>query len=69
MKMNVATKATMDEPDVTAEKILRAVETGRKEAYLGFPESLSARLNGVWPAFIDMGTHAQNHIARTFAKP
>lgn len=69
MKMNVATKTTMDEPEAIAAKILRAVETGRKEVYLGFPESLFARLNGIWPTLIDMGTRAQNRIARSFAAP
>lgn len=69
MKMNIATKSKMDEPEWTAEKIVQAVEAGRKESYLGFPESLFARLNGVWPALIDTGTRAQNRIARTFAKP
>jgi len=69
MKMNLATNTTMDEPDVTATKILHAIETGRKEAYLGFPESLFARLNGFWPSLIDTATRAQNRIARPIAKP
>jgi len=69
MKMNAATKSTMDEPDVIAEKILHAIETNRKEAYLGFPESLFARLNGIWPTLIDTATRAQNRVARPFAKP
>ena len=69
MKMNAATKSTMDDPDVVANKILHAIETGRKEAYLGFPESLFARLNGVWPSLIDTATRAQNRVARPFAKP
>ncbi len=68
MKMNAATKTTMDEPDVTAAKILQAIEMGRKEAYLVFPESLFARLNGIWPSLVDTGTRAQNRIARTFAE-
>ena len=69
MEMGAATKMEMDNPDVTAGKILQAIEKGRKEAYLGFPESVFARLNGIWPSLIDTGTRAQNRIARTFAKP
>lgn len=69
MKMNAATKSTMDDPDVVANKILQAIETGRKEAYLGFPESLFARVNGIWPSLIDIATRAQNRVARPFAKP
>jgi short-subunit dehydrogenase len=67
-KMNAATKTTMDEPDVIAAKILKAIETDRKEAYLGFPESLFARLNGIWPGLVDSATRAQNRVARTFAE-
>jgi short-subunit dehydrogenase len=68
MEMGAATKMTMDDPGMTAAKILQAIETGRKEAYLGFPESLFARLNGIWPSLIDSGTRAQNRIARSFAE-
>lgn len=69
MQANLATKTKMDEPADMAAKILRAIEAGRKEAYLGFPESLFARLNGIWPALIDMGTRQQNRVARNFANP
>jgi len=69
MKMNAATKSTMDEPDVIAKKILTTIEANRKEAYLGFPESLFARLNGLWPGLIDAATRTQNRVARPFAKP
>ncbi|MDH3512829.1 MAG: SDR family oxidoreductase [Gammaproteobacteria bacterium] len=68
MQMNAATKTIIDEPGVAAAKILQAIESGRKEAYLGFPESLFARLNGIWPALIDIGTRAQNRVARPFAE-
>jgi len=69
MKMNVATKTTMDDPDITAQKILHAIEANRKEAYLGFPESIFARINGLWPGLVDAATRAQNRIAQPFAKP
>ncbi len=69
MKMNAATDTTMDEPDVIARKILGAIEAGCKEAYLGFPESLFVRLNGIWPALIDAAVRAQNRVARPFARP
>ncbi|HXH71648.1 MAG TPA: SDR family oxidoreductase [Mariprofundaceae bacterium] len=68
MRMNVATKTSMDEPDDVAGKILAAIEAGKKEAYLGFPESLFARINGILPGLIDNGTKAQNRVARGFAK-
>ncbi|NII54067.1 SDR family oxidoreductase [Luteibacter sp. SG786] len=43
----------MDEPSWVATRIVRAIEQERNEAYLGFPESLFARLNGVFPALVD----------------
>jgi short-subunit dehydrogenase len=43
----------MDEPDWVASHIVRAIEKERSEAYLGFPESLFARLNGVFPSLVD----------------
>lgn len=43
----------MDEPSWVAARIVRAIENERNEAYLGFPESLFARLNGVLPSLVD----------------
>ena len=49
--------------------MLRAIETDRTKAYLGFPESLFARLNSIWPTLINMGSCTQNRVARSFTKP
>lgn len=68
MRMNEATKTNMDEPEFVAGKILEAITAEKKEAYIGFPESLFARINGILPGVIDNGTMAQNRIARGFAK-
>ncbi|MFC5527077.1 SDR family oxidoreductase [Rhodanobacter ginsengisoli] len=43
----------MDEPVWVATRIVRAIEQERNEAYLGFPESFFARLNGLWPGVVD----------------
>ncbi|MDF3983532.1 SDR family oxidoreductase [Luteibacter sp. PPL201] len=43
----------MDEPAWVASSIVRAIERERSEAYLGFPESLFARINGVLPSMVD----------------
>lgn len=43
----------MDEPSWVADRIVRAIEHERSEAYLGFPESLFARLNGLLPSLVD----------------
>ena len=68
MQMGAATKMNMDEPEVVAGKIFKAIESGKKEAYFGFPEAIFARINGFLPGLVDNGTKAQNRIARTFAK-
>ncbi len=43
----------MDEPQPVAEAIVRAIEKDRAEAYLGFPESLFARINALLPGLVD----------------
>jgi len=69
MQMGAATKMNMDEPEVVAGKIFKAIESGRKEAYFGYPEAIFARVNGLLPGLVDAATRAQNRIARTFASP
>ena len=43
----------MDEPGPVAEGIVLAIEKERSESYLGFPESLFARINGILPGLVD----------------
>ena len=43
----------MDEPAWVATHIANAIEKEKEEAYLGFPESLFARLNSLWPHLVD----------------
>ena len=43
----------MDNAHWVATRIVRAIEQDRKEVYLGFPESLFARINGLLPQLID----------------
>ena len=45
------------------------IESGKKEAYFGYPEAIFARVNGLLPGLVDSATRAQNRIARSFAKP
>ena len=42
----------MDEPRWVAQLIVRAIEREKDEAYLGFPESLFARINAVFPRLV-----------------
>jgi short-subunit dehydrogenase len=43
----------MDDPQWVARKIVQAIEKEKDEAYLGFPESLFARINAVLPRIVD----------------
>lgn len=43
----------MDEAEWVAARIVRAIEKDKDEAYLGFPESLFARINAILPRIVD----------------
>jgi short-subunit dehydrogenase len=49
----------MDEPEWVVAKIVRAIEKEKDEAYLGFPEGLFARLNGILPGLVSRGIAKQ----------
>lgn len=57
----------MDEPGPVALAIARAIEKERGEVYLGFPESLFARLNALWPGLVDLALRRQLPSLRSFA--
>jgi short-subunit dehydrogenase len=42
----------MDNPQWVAKKIVLAIEKNKEEAYIGFPESLFARLNAILPGIV-----------------
>lgn len=50
---NQATGTTVDSPDVAAQALLKLLESGAAERFLGFPESIAARINGLAPALLD----------------
>jgi short-subunit dehydrogenase len=43
----------MDDPQWVAKKIVQAIERNKDEVYLGFPESLFARINALFPRLVD----------------
>ena len=49
----------MDDPEWVVKKIVRAIEKEKDEAYLGFPEGLFARLNGILPGLVSRGIAKQ----------
>ncbi|GAV21357.1 dehydrogenase/reductase SDR family member 7B [Mariprofundus micogutta] len=68
MRMGEATGMNMDEPEAVVAKIIEAIESDKKDAYFGFPESLFVRVNALLPRVVDGALAAQNRIARAFAK-
>ena len=57
----------MDHPEPVARAIVRAIERDRKEAYVGFPEGIFARLNGIVPGLVDRALAAQVPTLMTYA--
>ncbi len=60
-------KMNMDEPEEVAEKVIHAIETRKKEYYIGFPESLFVRINAILPGLVDNVVRKQNRLARPYA--
>ena len=59
-------KMNMDEPAWVAGKIVTALANDKKDIYIGFPESLFARINSVLPRLIDRALHKQNKDSKKF---
>lgn len=66
--MAQATRMTMDDPSWVAARIVAAIERDAKDVYLGFPEKLFARLNGLLPRLIDGGLRKHNQVMAPFAR-
>ncbi|MEJ8849257.1 SDR family oxidoreductase [Variovorax rhizosphaerae] len=56
-RYNAATGTAMDAPDVAARALLQMLESGKAECFLGFPEKLAVRLNGLAPIWLDGAFH------------
>lgn len=59
------TGMAVDDPDRIARRIVGAIRAGRRDVFLGFPESLFVRLNGLAPGLIDGALKANDLKART----
>ena len=61
-------KMNFDEPQAVAESIIKAIENDKKEKYIGFPESLFARINAILPGLVDSSLNKQSPLMRDFAR-
>lgn len=67
--MNEELHVKMDAPDIAARAIVRMLEKGTRERYLGWPEKLFVRVNGLIPGLVDSSLKKQLPIVEHYAKP
>ena len=67
---NRATNTAMDPPDVVAQALLRLIESEAPDRFIGFPERLGVRLNGLLGALLD-GSFVKHrrHLRATSPQP
>jgi short-subunit dehydrogenase len=68
MAMGQATGMNMDPPEKAALQIVRAIERGRDETYLGRPESIFVRLNHLLPRLVDRALRKQRRVMEPYAR-
>ena len=66
-RMADAVGMTMDDPAHVAARIVKAVQKGSKDVYVGFPECVFVRLNALLPRFVDKALRKQDATTRPFA--
>lgn len=66
MALNQALKVGVDDPADVARAVLAAVQAERAELYLGWPEKLFVRINGMLPGVVDRALRKQLPIIHRF---
>lgn len=66
MALNKALKASVDEPHSVAREVMGAIQKNLNELYLGWPEKLFVRLNGLLPGVVDRALRKQLPVIRSF---
>ena len=66
MALNEALKTTVDEPHGVAREVMGAIRKNLNELYLGWPEKLFVRLNGLLPGVVDRALRKQLPVIRSF---
>lgn len=67
-RLSETLKVAMDEPQQVAQQMVEAIRRGKKEQFIGFPESLFVRINGALPHLVDQSLKKQVGIIRDFAQ-
>ncbi len=66
--MNTELKVAMDDPQLVARTVRAAIESEREELYMGWPEKLFVRLNGLLPRVVDQALRKQLPVIQRFAR-
>lgn len=66
--MNTELKVAMDDPQLVASTVRAAIESEREELYMGWPEKLFVRLNGLLPRVVDQALRKQLPVIQRFAR-
>ena len=66
-ELNQALKNGVDSPERVADELLLLLASRRREHYIGWPEKLFARLNGLLPGLVDRAIAGQLEQIRHFA--
>ena len=66
-RMSEELKVNMDDAQTVAERIVEAMLRQRKEAFIGFPESLFVRVNSAFPQLLDHALKKQLPTIRRYA--
>lgn len=67
--MNAELGVAMDAPEAVAAQLVDAIRREREEHYLGWPEKLFVRLNGLLPRLVDQALRKQLPVIKRFARP
>ncbi|MFP5461701.1 MAG: SDR family oxidoreductase [Gammaproteobacteria bacterium] len=68
VEMNRRLKVAMDDPRAVAERIVDAIRREREELYIGWPEKIFVRLNGLLPRVVDQALRKQLPVVQRFAR-
>jgi len=66
--MNRALGVAMDTPEVVATSLVEALKSGGKNRFIGWPEKLFVRLNGLVPGLVDRAMLGRLPVIRRFAE-
>lgn len=66
--MNKELKVAMDDPEVVAAAVVKALRNERRELFLGWPEKLFVRLNSLLPRLVDQALRKQLPVIKRFAR-